>query len=147
MNLPDCLPILGYGLFSRGPAKTAAATAGESDLAKLSLAVLFAKALLAFALEFEAEAETSLAISADVLRVLDTNGVRLRDLPASSGGSKEGIRMALGVLQKNGCIAPGADPTGGSAKAVRLTAKGTGSQGRVWRPDRRDREKLASPIR
>src|SRR5262249_27365900 len=61
--LPDCLPILGYGLVSHeeelGPRKS------QTDIAVLSLPALLSKVLLLFTLEFERAAEISLAISAN----------------------------------------------------------------------------------
>jgi hypothetical protein len=78
-----------------------ASSGGESaDLSRLPLFALLSRALLAFAIEFERESELSLAISANVLRVLDETGVRVRDLPILSGVSKEAISMAMGILRK-----------------------------------------------
>lgn len=73
VELPGCLPILGYGLFSREPASKRAATRelqGRID-SSLPLSALLSKVLLAFAIEFENESEVSLAIGANVVRVLD----------------------------------------------------------------------------
>jgi hypothetical protein len=50
--------------------------------------------LLAFAIDYERESGVSPAISANVLRLLDDDPVRVRDLPALSGVSKEAISMA-----------------------------------------------------
>ena len=100
-QLPDCMPILGYGLGNK-PAKKAA-SGSDADLPKtdsLQLPSLLSKVLLAFALEFESESPISLAICADVIRVLNREGVRVRDLPALSGVSKEAIAMAFGILRK-----------------------------------------------
>ena len=87
--------------------------------------------LLAFALEFERESDLSLAISANVLRVLNENGVRVRDLPLLTGVSKESISMAMGILQKKSLalverVEP--EPTGSRAKVARLTPKGRKAQ-------------------
>jgi DNA-binding MarR family transcriptional regulator len=123
LDLPDCLPILGYGLFSRGPDRKRTAPVGE-----LALAALLSRALLAYAMEFERESDLSLAICADVLRVLDEKGVRLRDLPRQSGVSKEAISMALGILGKKHLAVVGPDPAGSRAKIVRLTPPGVEAQ-------------------
>ena len=127
-ELPDCLPILKYGLFSEGPISEKASGSGGGDGAgdpgRLKLPVLFSRVLLAFALEFEAESELSLAISANVLRVLDEKGVRVRDLPRLSGVSKESIAVAMGILRKMGLAVVGADPSGDTAKVIRLTPAG-----------------------
>jgi DNA-binding MarR family transcriptional regulator len=97
-NLPDCLPILGYGLFSKVSDRARRAPVGSDP----ALSALLSQALLALALEFERESEISLAIGANVLRVLDEKGVRVRDIPVLTGVSKESIAMALGILRKSG---------------------------------------------
>jgi hypothetical protein len=54
-ELPDCLPILGYGLFSRGPVKGRRAQAHRDHGigSHLPLSALLSRVLLAFAFEFE----------------------------------------------------------------------------------------------
>jgi DNA-binding MarR family transcriptional regulator len=119
--LPDCLPILGYGLYSRGPDRQRRAPVGDVG-SGTSLAALLSRVLLAFAIEFERESALSLAISANVVRVLDEKGVRVRDLPMLSGVSKEAIAMAMGILQKGNFVI--VEPV----KVVRLTPKGREAQ-------------------
>jgi DNA-binding MarR family transcriptional regulator len=128
-ELPDCLPILGYGLFSQVPGLKRG-TAPPKDVAgsALPLSALLSRALLAFALVYERKSELSLAISANVVRVLDEKGVRVRDLPLLSGVSKEAISMALGFLQKKGFAVVEPDPTASRRKLVRLTPKGLDAQ-------------------
>ena len=123
-GLPDCMPILGYGLFSGGPRPAARDVDTGSDSA---LPALLSRVLLAFAIEFERESDLSLAICANVARVLDEKGVRVRDLPATAGVSKEAIAMALGFLQKKLLVAVEPEQTG-KAKIARLTAKGRAAQ-------------------
>ena len=129
-ELPDCLPILGYGLFSRGPDRKRRASAGREDGAssRLALPALLCRALLAFAIEFESESDFSLAISANLLRVLDEKGVRIRDLPLLTGVSKEAIGMAMGILQKRHAAVVEKDQNGARAKVTRLTPKGREAQ-------------------
>jgi DNA-binding MarR family transcriptional regulator len=124
-DLPDCMPILHYGLVTRGPARNGAVPVG-AEAAGLSLAALLARPLVAFAIEFETEFEprASLAISANLLRVLDERPVRLQDLPRISGVSKESISMALGVLEKRGLTATDANPGASRGRVVRLTGAG-----------------------
>jgi DNA-binding MarR family transcriptional regulator len=129
-DLPDCLPILGYGLFSRGPESAERTTPATDRM--LPLAALLSRALLAFAIEYERESDWSLAVGANVLRVLDADGVPLRDLPLLSGVSKEAISMALGVLQKKQAVVIAADPSSRAVKLVRLTPKGRADQD-AWR--------------
>jgi hypothetical protein len=128
-SLPDCLPILGHGLYSGGkarggrPAAPRAAVAAGDEVGALALPWLLARALLAIALEFEDASPLSLAISANLLRVLDQRGVRVRDLPLLSGVSKESLAMATGFTGKRGLtvIEPAAE---GTWKVARLTAQG-----------------------
>ena len=126
-RLPDCLPILDYPMVSRldpgapdGPA--------DDDVASLPLWALLSRALLAFATEFEADSGRSLAISANLLRVLTGGGVRTRDIPALAGVSKEAIAMALGVASKNGLVTEEPDPAGGRFKVTQLTMAGERAQ-------------------
>jgi DNA-binding MarR family transcriptional regulator len=130
IELPDCLPILGYGLFSKGPDRERRAVMlcddeGESGL---PLSALFSRVLLAFAIEFERDSELSLAISANVVRVLNEEGVRVRDLAHLSGVSKELIKTSMGFLKKRSYIALAPDPTAKGSKLVRLTLKGRHAQ-------------------
>ena len=115
--LPDCLPILGYGLFSRevnGPRTDSSPT----------LPVLLSKVLLAFAIEFERSSDVSLAISANVLRLLNEEAVRVRDFPRLAGVSKEAIAMALSFLEKQGYAVVKPDSAASRTKVLVLTAKG-----------------------
>jgi hypothetical protein len=100
-DLPEYLPVLGYGLWTR------VGKGGGGG----HLAALLSRVLMAFALEFERESAVSLAIYANVLRVVD--GARLRDLPGVAGVSKEAVKTAVGFLEKRGLLAMG-----------RLTAEG-----------------------
>ena len=129
-DLPDCLPILGYGLFSTGPRDNRRTPVRSEHGAgsQLPLPALRSRVLLAFAIEFERESDLSLAICANVVRVLDEKGVRVRDLPLLSGVSKEAISMALGFLEKKLVAVVEPDPTGSRLKVARLTAKGIEAQ-------------------
>jgi hypothetical protein len=143
-GLPDCLPILGYGLLSiskiqradrylaaraRPPADRKALPR-EGEIASepaLPLPWLLARVLLAFAVEFEHEAQLSLAICADLLRVLDEEGKWVRDLPVLSGVSTEGLAMATGFSGRRGrtVIEPDA---AGKWKVARLTPEGAAAK-------------------
>lgn len=110
LDLPDSLPILGYGLAHRGECVPRPAEARDEGYAAQPLPALLAKALLMFALEFEKESHVSLAIGANILRLAGDGDLRVRDLPRLAGISKEAIAMALGFLEKRGyavasCIA------------------------------------------
>ncbi len=144
--LPDCLPILGHGLYSRGkgpgddryvPVQQAPGqqNLNQHDLARqpasadgdgsgLALPWLLARVLLALAIEFERESAVSLAIEANLLRVLGEQGVRVRELPVLSGVSKEAIAMAAGFAGKRGLVVIEPAPDGGKVKVARLTRQG-----------------------
>jgi DNA-binding MarR family transcriptional regulator len=120
--LPDCMPILRFGLVTDGPAADTAPAGGQ--VSALPLHALLARPLVAFALEVERSSPLSLAIIADVLRVLGDTGIRVRDLPRLSGVSKEAIGMATGFLEKRAYAISEPDPGASRGKVVRLTAKG-----------------------
>lgn len=121
-DLPDCLPILGYGLWSR------AAVYPAPEPTELPLPALLSRALLAFALEFERESVLSLAICANILRILDAEGVRMPHLPGLSGVSKEAINMAMGILTKMRFAVVEKNPASGRFKVARLTPHGVAAQ-------------------
>ena len=60
----------------------------DRTTSSVPLSALLSRVLLAFAIEYEHESDLSLAISANLLRVLDEQGVLVRDLPLLSSGSK-----------------------------------------------------------
>lgn len=117
-GLPDCLPVLHYGLFTRvarGPAR---------PVDGLSLIALLSRATVAFALAYEADTAVSLAVAANVLRVLDEHGVAVRDVPRLGGVAKESVTMATGFLGKKGLVSIEPGPPGGRTKVIRLTDGG-----------------------
>ena len=134
-RLPDCLPILGYGLWTarqeEKEQEQEESSTDEVDLrsgSNLTLATLLSRVLLTFAVDFERESELSLALCANVLRVLNEKGVPVRDLPLFSGVSKEAIAMAMSFLDKKGLVVIGADPLASRGKVAWLTAKGMEAQ-------------------
>ncbi len=127
-GLPDCLPILGAALLSRGPDPALPPRPGPVDVAGLPLPALLSRALLSFALEYERESELSLAVSANLLRVLDAEGTRLRDLPARTGISKEAVSWALGILTRARLAVETPDPAASRGKVARLTPRGLDAQ-------------------
>jgi DNA-binding MarR family transcriptional regulator len=117
VTLPDSLPVLGYGLYSRGPEAPPPAEAPTEALPSL-----LSKALLWFAMEFEQESEISLAIAANILRLVGDEPVAARELPRLAAVSKEAIAMGLSFLEKRGygvTVAAGA-----RTKGLRLTDAG-----------------------
>jgi DNA-binding MarR family transcriptional regulator len=130
IDLPDCLPLLQYALFSGGHEWAARQPGDGAPETGLALPVLLARVLLAIALRFEQRSPLSLAVCANLLRALTTDGVLVKDLPALTGVSKEGLAMAMHPLTKRDLAKVGPAPGGGRFKAVRLTDRGQEAQ---WR--------------
>ncbi len=126
--LPDGLPILGYGLFSKGPEAAQRALAETAKITSLPLASLLSKVLLFFAIDFERESELSLAISANVLRLACEEGFEVRDLARLSGVSKEAIAMSLSFLGKRGYAVIQRSSNASRKKVLLLTPKGRKAQ-------------------
>jgi len=134
-DLPDCLPIVGYGLFSSGdqaknpPRKEAEARVAEPEvIAALPLPALLARVLLAFAMDFERSSTVSLALSANVLRVLDEKPTALRDLPELTGISTEYVAVSTGWLVRHGFAVIAKAPPPDRGKQIRLNEKGLVAQ-------------------
>jgi DNA-binding MarR family transcriptional regulator len=125
LDLPDCLPILGYGLYSKGTDyERQSAQTTQQDA---TLPALLSKVLLAFALEYEREAELSIAIGANVLRLFPEDGaemLRVKDIPRLSGVSKEAAAVAVSFLTKRGYARIESESPTSRTKALRLAAKG-----------------------
>jgi DNA-binding MarR family transcriptional regulator len=130
VELPDGLPILGYGLFSREPDQAYPASAESEPGGALisSLPTLLSKVLLAFAIDFESNSELSLAMSANLLRLPGKQGARVRDLPRLAGVSKEAIAMSQSFLKKHGYAIEEPEAPGSRVKVLVLTAKGQQGQ-------------------
>jgi methyltransferase (TIGR00027 family) len=160
--LPDCLPILGFGLRAKRDSRADTGPSGKADesgpdlvppapggaprpafpaalaprvpppaadrllAADLPLWALLSRPLNAFADQYEAEPGPSLAIGANILRVLTAEGVYTKDIPVLAGVSKESVAMATGFLSRNaGLVTEGPDPAGSRFKLTRLTPEGT----------------------
>lgn len=82
------------------------------------LAALLGQVLTALTLRYERRADISLALGATVVRAIGSDVVRIRDLPALSGVSKEAIAMASNFLQRRGLATAAAERT------ISLTADG-----------------------
>jgi len=120
--LPLYLPVLRYADGMRAGHVRGAPGAVAEDLA-----ALLSQALLSFTLEYEDESDLSLALSADVVRVLSADGIPVGDVPARSGVSKEAITAAVGFLQRNGYASVELEPAT-RARLIRLTNKGLSAQ-------------------
>jgi DNA-binding MarR family transcriptional regulator len=148
-GLPDCLPILGYGLTARDvrPEQRIAAANASTNPDGLALPALLSKLLLAFTLEFEREAEVSLAISANVLRLVGDQGVPIRDLPRLATVSREASAVALSFLEKQGYAVVQLEAPGSRTNVVVLTPKGLAAQASyrqlVWAIEERWRSRFS----
>lgn len=100
----------------------------RNDEWPLPLSALLCQPLQAFALEYEAQSEAPLSYSANVLRLLDADDVKVAELPRRSGVAIEPLRVALKILAKRRFIMLRADPDGGRRTVVRLTARGSAAQ-------------------
>jgi DNA-binding MarR family transcriptional regulator len=126
-ELSDYLPILGYGLASHDPddvRATASRSPARAIGSSLRLSALLSKVLLAFAIEFEEKSDVSLAICANVLRLVGDDAALVRDLPRRSGVSKEAITIATGYLTRHGYATLETQATPARAKALVLTPNG-----------------------
>ncbi len=88
------------GFYSHCIQEAAAEHDAQADAAAVPLAALLGQALTSLTLEHERGSQVSLPLAANVLRVIGGEVARIRDLPAASGVSKEGIAMGTGVLSR-----------------------------------------------
>ena len=123
MALPEFLPIGSvYGVGIGDPDRRE--PDGRRDVSdEPPLITLLSRALLLFALDYERGAKLSLAVQLDGLRVLDADGVAVRDLPRLTGVSKEAIAMIVNRLERVGCVDLVPIPGRGRGKHARLTAE------------------------
>lgn len=135
VELPDYPPIGEHSRSWRLDPKIArprtlalARAPGGAAEAGMPLWALLSKLLLSLTLENEHGAEVALALSANVLRVLDDQGVRVRDLPALTGVAEMAVGNSLSLLQKSGHVVIGAGPATGRARLARLTPQGVQAQ-------------------
>lgn len=132
LDLPDSLPILGYGLFNHLE-RGSRPVQRPRDSADRPVATLLAKTLLMIALEYERESEVSLAIGANVLRLAGDDDLRVRDLPQRAGISKEAIAMAVGFLERHGFGVVATERDGSRVRVLSLTPKGRRARERYCR--------------
>ena len=121
--MPHFLPVVGGG----GMFAHAELEAGTSE-PDPDLSALLSRVLLAYTIEHEDAADVSLPIGSNVLRVLGTDRVRVRDIPLATGVSKEAVAMSMTWLDSAGHITVEPDPSG-RGKVVRITASGVQAQG------------------
>jgi DNA-binding MarR family transcriptional regulator len=122
LDLPQFLTGL-YGGYAANPGDGPV----EATEDPLPLSAVLSQVLHAFALEYERESTASLTYTANVLRLLDEDGVGVGDLPRRSGVAIEPIRVALGILAKRGFITVASSP-GARGRRARLTGRGLAEQ-------------------
>jgi hypothetical protein len=113
-GLPRFMPVLGYGLTDNVGAPFPGPPDDDPDLS-----VLLSHALIAWTQDFEADSPVSLALGANVLRLID-DGEPLGSLPLRGGVSKEAVAMAVAFLESAGLA-----ETSGKPRLIRLTSKGS----------------------
>lgn len=118
VELPDCLPILRHGWVTSIADRKGQAPRSSLEL---GLSALLSRALLAFALPFERRAGLSIAISANLVRVLSSDFIRVREVHRLAGVATEATRNALGYLDKQGCLEFKTDVSAGRGHLVRLS--------------------------
>jgi hypothetical protein len=111
-DLPPCLPVTGLS-----PVDRPVWTRGPSD----ELVFRLSGKMLALTVEYEQQSRLPLALAANVLRVLDSDGVRIRDLPARAGVAKEQVELSVKRLVQLDCAAV-------DNRVVRPTVKGARAQ-------------------
>jgi DNA-binding MarR family transcriptional regulator len=123
-SLPDCLPILGYGLHTKWNDDHPPAPQEP-----LPLSALLSRTVFAFALDVARAGPVSIALGANVLRVLDDKGVRVRDLSTLTGVAKPAVDISVGFLERNGyaVIEPG------RGRQIRLTDRGRAARTNMTR--------------
>jgi DNA-binding HxlR family transcriptional regulator len=124
VELPRYLPVGGAHRADRDwPPRTS-----REPAAGLDLSVLLSRVLIAWSSDFHRESKLPIRRGANVLRVLDDRGVRVRDLPARTGIAKETVAVSLGALERSGLAVVEADLAAPRTKQARLTAKGKAAQ-------------------
>jgi hypothetical protein len=88
-----------------------AAHPDADDDGQRPLVALLGEVLTAYTLEHEAGAAVSLPLGANVLRVVGSDSIPLRDLPALTGLSKEGTTQTAGHLERRGLATSTPDRT------------------------------------
>jgi hypothetical protein len=97
---PDYLPSVGYGLWTRDALR---ADRNPAEISR-SLSAVLCRALTVIAVAFERDSPVSLALAANVLRVLEIDGTPVRNVAGLAGIAKEITDVSLGYLEKQGVI-------------------------------------------
>ncbi len=123
---PAFLPV--SGVRPGEPGREPPAVAPEHRVPGTDLPTLLSRALMSFRAEFESGTALSLPVSANVLRVVSSGGVAVRDLPGRAGISREAASLSAGLLEREGYAVTGPGPAGGRGRHVHLTPRGLQAQ-------------------
>ena len=120
VQLPDYLPVVSSANGMALELELSAGARGQDG--DLPLVGLLAHALMAYTLDFEERSALSLPLSANVFRVLEADGVPVRELPSRTGISKEAVAVSLTALARSAYVAVEGAQT--SKRTIRLTPAG-----------------------
>jgi hypothetical protein len=118
VNLPEYLPVVS----STNDMALELGEQKQEARVDEPLVVLLAHVLMAYTLDFEEGTPLPLPLSANVLRVLDADGVPVRDLPSLTGISKEAVEVSLTSLSRTEYVLVEGAPA--SKRVIRLTPAG-----------------------
>jgi hypothetical protein len=122
-GLPDTMPIVRHGWATRRGDEPERRP-GPVPVADLGLDSLLARALTAFAHEYETTGKLALALSANLLAVLGTEPTPLREIPDAAGIQREQVDNVAGYLERAGLAALVPIPGAKRGKALGLTERG-----------------------
>ena len=130
---PAFLPV--SGVRRREPGRELPAVAPEHRVPGTDLPTLLSRALMSFRAEFECESALSLPVSANMLRVVSSGGVALRDVPGLAGISREAASLSAACWNAKATQSPG--PTrpaaGGGMRTSRRAASRPRTHTSGWR--------------
>ncbi len=126
-DLPHYLP--GYDYVGYLPEMTfRRPRRARASAAKLDLAALFSQSLMLYTRDYDRKGHTSLLLSANVVRVLGREPIRLRDLPERTGVARVTVDSQSRLLSELGLATVQPDPNAARGKVARLTGNGRRAQ-------------------
>jgi DNA-binding MarR family transcriptional regulator len=131
VSRPRYLPVVGYADGMRVhalPAEDRRPKEPEDAAVDLVLPALLSLVLLELTLDFERRSDLSLALSANVVRVLGDGARPLRDLPGLVGTSREAVQVSVGFLERHGYVQFESGSNVPRGRSVSLTPKGKGAR-------------------
>jgi DNA-binding MarR family transcriptional regulator len=126
-GLPHYLPPGDYWLRARCDPDPQQGGVDAPGAERLDLPALMSQVLLVFAVEYERDFAPGLSLSANVIRNLSADPIRMRELPTRAGVAKEITGIMVARLQARGYVTVSPDPSG-RGKLVALTKSGLRAQ-------------------